>query len=195
MSYTVTCRIMRTSSIALCTIIAIVSLGVALGGRLAASEEVAANPLSVGRMIFCRSIEEREPKGVAETFPVDVARVYCFTAILNAGPGETHVVHKWYRGDELMAEVKLRAQGEYWRTWSVKTIEPDSTGRWRVDVVSAAGVVLKSASFVLGAAEVVEDSDSEVDAADARDQENAEEDRGGGVDSREDGVSQESAGE
>ncbi|MBN1918838.1 MAG: DUF2914 domain-containing protein [Verrucomicrobia bacterium] len=135
-----------------------------------ASEEATTAAISVGRMVFCRSIEEREPKDAAETFPTDVGRIYCFTAILNAGPEETHVVHKWYRGEELMAEVKLKAQGEYWRTWSVKGIMAEWTGRWRVDVVSAAGDVLKSASFVVGEAEPVEDADSEADGTDGQSQ-------------------------
>ena len=131
---------------------AIVALSVCVG----ASEEPATKPISVGRMIFCRAVKDREPEGAADAFPTDIGQVYCFTVVLDAGPDETHVVHKWYLGDKLMAEVKLKAQGEYWRTWSVKHMQPEWTGRWRVDVVSADGKVLKSALFVLGEAEPAE---------------------------------------
>jgi hypothetical protein len=107
-----------------------------------------AKQISVGRMVFCRAVKDREPQEAAASFPNDMERVCCFTVILDAG-AETQVVHKWYFGDELMAEVKLKAEGEYWRTWSSKGMSPEWTGTWRVDVVAADGTVLKSASFEL----------------------------------------------
>jgi hypothetical protein len=112
----------------------------------AAPEE--AKQISVGRMVFCRAIKDREPQEAAVSFPNDIEKVLCFTEILDAG-AETHVVHKWYFGDELMAEVKLKAQGEYWRTWSSKRMSAEWTGTWRVDVVAADGTVLRSESFEL----------------------------------------------
>lgn len=118
--------------------------------------------ISVGRMLFCRSIEDREPQETAEKFPNDIEKVYCFTVIVNAG-AETHVVHKWYHNEKLMAEVTLKAKGDYWRTWSSKRMVPGWTGTWRVDVVSADGKVLKSASFELVAAQEAEAEAEEVE--------------------------------
>ena len=116
---------------------------------LALAAEAPETPtISVGRMIFCRSIKDREPQEPAETFPNTIEKVYCFTAILNAGD-ETHVVHKWYHEEKLMAEVQLKAKGEYWRTWSSKQMVAGWTGTWRVDIVSADGKILKSMSFKL----------------------------------------------
>jgi len=117
-----------------------------------AAETAETASISVGRMMFCRSIKDREPQEPANTFPNTIEKVYCFTAILNAG-AETHVVHKWYYQDKLMAEVRLKAKGEYWRTWSSKQMLQEWRGTWRVDVVSADGKILKSASFELVAAE------------------------------------------
>jgi hypothetical protein len=119
--------------------------------------------ISVGRMVFCRSIKDREPQETAEKFPNDIKSVFCFTVIVNAG-AETHVVHKWYHGEKLMAEVTLKAQGEYWRTWSTKRMAADQTGTWRVDVVSADGKILKSASFELVAAGAEEEQAESEDA-------------------------------
>ena len=104
--------------------------------------------ISVGRMMFCRSIEDREPQEAAEKLPNDLEKVYCFTVIVNAG-AETHVVHKWYHGDKLMAEVTLKAEGEYWRTWSSKRMLESWTGAWRVDILDENGTVLISTPFEL----------------------------------------------
>jgi len=156
-------RSKRTSSITLCALGAILFAALMLAGCQATSDEPETTPassetpatssISVGRMVFCRAVKDREPQEAAEAFPVDIGRVYCFTEILNAGTEETYVIHRWYLGDKLMAEVKLKAQGEYWRTWSYKSVTPEWKGGWRVDVVSAAGEVLKSGSFTLGEAE------------------------------------------
>ena len=129
-----------------------------------AAETTETASISVGRMMFCRSIKDREPQEPANTFPNTIEKVYCFTVILNAG-AETHVVHKWYHQDKLMAEVRLKAKGEYWRTWSSKQMLQEWTGAWRVDVVSADGEILKSASFELAADkdEAAEDGSQERD--------------------------------
>ncbi len=137
----------------------------------AAASEPEASGISVGRMKFCRAIKDREPQQAADRFPSDIEQVYCFTVILNAG-AETHVVHKWYHQEKLMAEVKLTARGEYWRTWSSKRMLPEWSGTWRVDVVSADGQVLKSLSFQLVAAGA--------EGASSGSQETSEDDEGGG---------------
>ena len=171
-------RSKRTSSITLCALGAILFAALMLAGCQATSDEPETTPassetpatssISVGRMVFCRAVKDREPQEAAEAFPVDIGRVYCFTEILNAGTEETYVIHRWYLGDKLMAEVKLKAQGEYWRTWSYKSVTPEWKGGWRVDVVSAAGEVLKSGSFTLGEAEPREPSGGETGSTDAQ---------------------------
>ena len=73
----------------------------------------------------------------------------CFTKITGVD-GESSVTHVWYHGDEEMGRVELPVRASMWRTWSAKTILPGATGQWRVDMLSAAGDVLKSASFTVG---------------------------------------------
>ena len=104
---------------------------------------------SVAEMVFCTSVHERQFVGEASSFGADVGSVTCFTKI-TAVDGESSVTHVWYHGDQEMGRVELPVRSSMWRTWSAKTMPPGATGKWRVDVLSAAGDVLKSASFTVG---------------------------------------------
>ncbi len=90
-------------------------------------------------------VKDREPEGVAESFPASVGKVYCWNKI--SGPEGGEITHAWYKGDEKMGEVKLAIKFRSMRTWSAKTIPADGTGSWRVDVLGPDGAVLKSVSF------------------------------------------------
>lgn len=105
---------------------------------------------AVAEMVFCTGVEDRQPAGEATSFGDDVGSVTCFTKITGVAD-ESSVTHVWYYGDEEMGRVELPVRSEMWRTWSTKTILPDATGDWRVDVLSASGDVLKSATFTVGA--------------------------------------------
>jgi Protein of unknown function (DUF2914) len=105
---------------------------------------------TVAEMVFCTSVQDRQPIGEADTFGDDVGSVTCFTRITGVD-GESSVTHVWYHGDEEMGRVELPVRASTWRTWSAKTILPEATGQWRVDVLSAGGDVLKSATFTVGA--------------------------------------------
>ena len=104
---------------------------------------------SVTEMVFCTSVQERQPTGEATSFGADIGSVTCFTKIIGAAV-ESSVTHAWYHGDQEMGRVELPVRSSMWRTWSAKTIPTGATGPWRVDVLSAAGDVLKSASFTVG---------------------------------------------
>lgn len=91
-------------------------------------------------------VTDREPEGVAESFKVDVGRIYCWTKV--KGPeGGGEIAHVWYKGDVKASEVKLALKFASVRTWSYKTITADGQGDWRVDVVAPDGTVLKSVAF------------------------------------------------
>ena len=102
----------------------------------------------VTEAVICTSVEQREPKGAAESFDANVGQLYCFTRI--EGAAGTTITHAWYWGEALQAEVSLSVGGSPWRTWSQKTIQPMQTGAWRVDVVAEDGKVLRSVSFTVG---------------------------------------------
>lgn len=91
-------------------------------------------------------VTDREPEGVAESFKVDVGRIYCWTKV-KAPEGGGEISHVWYRGDVKASEVKLALKFASVRTWSYKTITADSQGDWHVDVLAPDGTVLKTVAF------------------------------------------------
>ncbi|RJR26763.1 MAG: DUF2914 domain-containing protein [Candidatus Latescibacterota bacterium] len=117
----------------------------ALPAFAALAEEGAAP--SVDEMSFCTAVQDRAPAGVDTAFASTVENVYCY--VKTSGAAGTSVVHVWYFGDREMARVELAVNGSPWRTWSSKKILPEWQGGWRVDVLSAAGDVLKSGTFVV----------------------------------------------
>jgi len=112
----------------------------------------AESTLEVARMVLCEGVVDREPSNASEDFSPDINRVYCFTEIRNAD-GPTTVTHRWYHGENLMAEVPLSVQGERYRTWSSKQIVPQATGEWRVEVVDESGTSLQEIAFRVSSVE------------------------------------------
>lgn len=106
---------------------------------------LAAPSAKVERVVFATSIENREPVGEAAEFDQSVGRVYCWTKLTAENPpvGFTHV---WYKGDQKVLEVPLKATFPSTRTWSNKGISP---GNWKVDVVDESGQVISSATFTV----------------------------------------------
>src|SRR3990172_12793705 len=47
------------------------------------------------------SIKDLVPEGVAETFPSNVGKLYCYSLIMN-GQGAS-IIHKWYYKEDLRA--------------------------------------------------------------------------------------------
>jgi hypothetical protein len=116
----------------------------ALAGTCAGSED----GLRVEQMEFCAAVRDRGPVGAAESFPSDIARVYCFTKIVGA-QDTVSVAHVWYFGDSEMARVNLSVKSSSWRTWSTKKMAPQWKGTWRVEVVESDTTVVASKEFVL----------------------------------------------
>lgn len=104
--------------------------------------------LSVDEMCFCAAMKGRTPIGVADTFPSDIFRIYCYTLIVGAGDTTT-VVHSWFRGGTRVADVRLAVKSDWWRTWSHKKMASDLRGDWRVDVVAPDSSVIASKKFFL----------------------------------------------
>lgn len=104
--------------------------------------------LGAEEMVFCAAVRDRTPVGVAESFPSDIARVYCFTRIVGA-EDTVSVAHVWYFEDRQMARVDLTVKSSSWRTWSSKRMAPEWKGTWRVEVVESDTMVVASKEFVL----------------------------------------------
>ncbi|HID92795.1 MAG TPA: DUF2914 domain-containing protein [bacterium (Candidatus Stahlbacteria)] len=104
--------------------------------------------LRVTDMKFCIAVQDREPIGVDTVFADTVKKVYCFTLIEGA-KDTTFITHIWYHGTEKRAEVKLMVGSIRWRTWSSKRIMKEWVGKWRVEVVSAEGKLLRTKEFYI----------------------------------------------
>jgi hypothetical protein len=98
--------------------------------------------------VVCRDVVDRTPVGAGDVFAKEIPRVYCFTRVVGAEPG-THLIHNWYYQGNLKASVDLTVGSSDYRTWSYKTMMPQWTGEWMVEILSAGGTPLKNIIFVL----------------------------------------------
>jgi len=98
---------------------------------------------------LARSVVDRQPQDTGTAFPADVGQIVLWTRVSGAGADEV-IHHVWFHGDGQVADVELRLGGSPWRTWSRKTIPPEATGAWSVEVRSAAGDVLQRIAFTIG---------------------------------------------
>lgn len=102
--------------------------------------------LKVDNIACGTSVEDRELMGAAVSFPSSTEKVYCWSLITGSEEPAT-VEHVWYHGGQEMARVKLPVDYPRVRTWSYKTMMPEWTGDWKVEVVDEAGKVLGSTEF------------------------------------------------
>ncbi|WP_319407983.1 DUF2914 domain-containing protein [uncultured Desulfosarcina sp.] len=105
-----------------------------------------AQEITVAQAVVCREIVDRMPVGSGDVIPVGTERVFCFTQIGGA-QGETEITHNWYYQGALKASVVLPVRNSPWRTWSSKTLLPEWTGEWMVEVLSKEGTPLESIIF------------------------------------------------
>ena len=107
---------------------------------------VMAQELTVARAVVCQDVVDRMPVGAADVIPAGTERVFCFTRI-DGARGETQITHNWYYMGSLKASVVLPVRASVWRTWSSKTLLPEWTGEWMVEVLSSDGTPLESVIF------------------------------------------------
>ncbi len=111
----------------------------------AAPATPAAHPDPVVRSQFTRAIRDREPVDDVVTLPNSVDHVYYFTEI--RGMAGRTIVHRWMYHGRIMAEVRFKIGGPRWRVYSMKTLDPDQTGRWTVVVTDGSGWPLHAEMF------------------------------------------------
>lgn len=115
----------------------------------APSKPVSGSP-SVQEMVIATDVKKLKPLGVGESFPATVEKLFCFTRIAGmSAKAETKVHHFWFYGDRLVQVMVLPVKGFNWRTYSSRTIPPEWTGSWRVDITAEDGTLLKSVSFTI----------------------------------------------
>ena len=102
--------------------------------------------LSVETAAIATGVENLTPIGVGEKFPATIGRVYCYSKILGGSEGNS-VKHIWYYGDKKVSEMSLSVKYSSFRTYSYKTIPSNWTGKWRLEIVSDDGTILKTLEF------------------------------------------------
>ena len=136
------------------TLAAVLSLA---GAGLVAAQDTTAAPAAPAappaqnitvEAVLARSVVDRMPVDTGSAFPPDAAEIILWTRV-TGGEGQT-LYHVWFFGDTEVGNVPLAIGGSPWRTWSRKTIPPDWTGAWHVEVRDAGGAVLKRVDFTVG---------------------------------------------
>ncbi|MBE0427026.1 MAG: DUF2914 domain-containing protein [Nitrospirae bacterium] len=101
---------------------------------------------NISRIVIAEGIEEREPIGVAETFPASTEKVYCFIEATDIAEN-TEATFVWYHEGKEMHTFNLPLmEGPRWRIFAYKNLYGE-IGNWKVDIKDAAGNTIKSITF------------------------------------------------
>ena len=114
-----------------------------------AKEEAAAKEgpgFTVTRLVVGTGVENREPTGVAETFPASTEKVYGYLEATNIAK-DTEVSLVWSLGGKEIwkASLPLKA-GPRWRTNVFKSLN-GLKGDWKIELKDASGNLVKEAKF------------------------------------------------
>lgn len=108
--------------------------------------EKGAQLFSISTMVVAEDVQDREPVGVAETFPASTEKVYCFIEAKNISE-DTEATFVWYHEAKEMRTFTLPImQGHRWRTFAYKNLY-GKTGNWKVEVKDKTGTPVKSITF------------------------------------------------
>jgi hypothetical protein len=113
----------------------------------AAPAAPAASAVSV-EAVVARSVVDREAVDAGTTFPPDVGQLVLWTKV--SGAAGSVIRHVWFHGETEVGNVELSVSSSPYRTWSRKTVPPDWTGAWHVEVRDAAGAVVQRIDFTVG---------------------------------------------
>ncbi|MGA9536862.1 MAG: DUF2914 domain-containing protein [Desulfobacterales bacterium] len=103
--------------------------------------------LSVAEAIICEKVKDRMPAGAQNSFPWSIPRIYVWS-LIKAERYPSKIRHIYYFGDQKISDVALNVRSYSWRTWSYQSISDKRyKGRWRVDIATAAGQVLRRLYF------------------------------------------------
>lgn len=102
--------------------------------------------LNISRMEIASSVENREPVGIAASFPASQEKVFCYVELKDVSK-DSAITFIWTLGANEMGKVSQQVKkSSRWRTWANKSIG-GMKGDWKVDVLDESGAVLKSAAF------------------------------------------------
>jgi hypothetical protein len=99
----------------------------------------------VARSGFATTIDNREPADNISALANDNHKIYYFTEIKGMS-GHT-VKHRWEWNGQVMAEVPFTINGDRWRVFSSKNLDPSWIGEWKASVVDENGNTLSVNTF------------------------------------------------
>lgn len=103
---------------------------------------------AIARLVVATGVENREPVGVAETFPASTEKVYCFLEAVDIEK-DTKVSFIWVHGQNELIKFNLPLQkGPRWRTYAFKNLR-GLKGDWKVEIRDGEGKLLKDVKFKL----------------------------------------------
>jgi hypothetical protein len=101
---------------------------------------------TIARVVVGTGVENNEPVGVAESFPVSTEKVYCFLQA-NDIAKDTEVSFVWFHGqDEKLKTILPLKMGKRWRTSANKNLR-GLKGDWKIEIKDADGNLLKEVKF------------------------------------------------
>lgn len=109
-----------------------------------------ANKGSVLKYAVSAGIVDRKPALVGEVFSNNIDKLYFFTKVKYYNWNEesdSFVTHVWYYNNKPISTVELKINASTWRTYSTKSITPNSTGEWRVEAIDSNGNILATQTF------------------------------------------------
>lgn len=110
------------------------------------AEPRGAPEFSISRIVIAGDVQDREPIGVAETFPASTEKVYCFIEAANISEN-TEAIFVWYHEGQEMRTFSLPImQGPRWRAFAYKNLY-GKTGNWKVEIKDKTGNSVKSIAF------------------------------------------------
>jgi len=101
---------------------------------------------NIARLVVGTGVENREPVGVAETFPASTGKVYCFLEATNITK-DSEVSFVWFYGQKEMLKVILPLKmGPRWRTNASKNLG-GLKGEWKVEIKDGEGNLVRDVKF------------------------------------------------
>mgnify|MGYP001159830889 FL=1 len=98
---------------------------------------------------ICRSIKDRNPIQVAKSFDSSVDSLFCYTKIQNKGE-KREIRHVWYFRNEIKTQIKYNIRrSNVYRSWTLKKINPNEIGEWKVEIQDSNGKILGSTKFYI----------------------------------------------
>jgi len=105
-----------------------------------------ASGFSIVRVVVGTGVANKEPVGIAESFPASTKKVYCFLQASDIAK-DMEVSLVWFHDqDEKLKTILPLKRGKRWRTYANKNLR-GLKGDWKIEIKDAGGNLLKEVKF------------------------------------------------